>query len=72
MKRRVVIEWREEVSYRSVVEVDLPDPATKNDGRVLGAMWEIDEAEWFEQCDTTKDFMSVDEREIVTAKLEGV
>jgi hypothetical protein len=70
---KVAIEWTEEVSYRSVIEVDgdevrewlesEADPASPLTGDQVERFLQASlSEEWFEQCDTSRDFVSVNDR----------
>jgi hypothetical protein len=76
----VQIEWSEEVNYRSVITVDAAEVMDwLNEGAAQGKVTDPsqikvkdvreflrngDDADWFEQCDPTKDFFSVDDRSL--------
>lgn len=67
--RKVLIRWSEEVSYESDVEIDLDDFRTAGyddpeNATQVESYLNDDETRWFEQCDTTEGFTSVDERSL--------
>ena len=81
---KVELDWTEEVSYKSVIEVDAADVlAWLNEGEPeetwltesdltdadLQMYMTESDFEWFEACDTTADFYSVDERDLGSVRV---
>lgn len=81
---KVTLEWSEEVSYESTIEIpdeeilawanedlDKDDPAyvTEIDAALVKMFISESDFEWFEECDTTTDFSSVDERDLNSVSL---